>query len=163
MKSTTLLLSGALAALLALPAPVQAVDPVRNGALATPANRIVGLWTTEGAVRPCGSGLPASTIRNTLLFNAGGTVIENPRSPPGGDRTLAIGTWSFDPVSGVHSLHLRFDWYAAGVYGGYQTVDRQMIISNDGLQITGEVVSTRHAANGAVLVALCGTAISDRI
>lgn len=163
-----------LCALLLSSGSALAVDPARNGALAGPANRIVGLWLTEGAVSPCGSALPPSPIRNTLLFNAGGTVVENPRIPPAGipnafgvaginQRGPALGTWSFDPASGEHSLFLRFDWYVDGAYHGYMTVDRTLTISSDGTQIIGPVQSTRYLANGTQIGAVCGSAVSDRL
>jgi hypothetical protein len=173
MNLKTLTLSATLAALLAA-GPAAAVDPSHNGALATPANRIVGLWSTVGSVAPCGSGLPPSTVRNTLLFNAGGTVHENARIPPQGlvdgagvplanQRDNGFGTWQFDPLTGVHSLHLRFNWYLNGAYNGYSTVDRELRLSADGMQVTGAVVSTRYAASGTQIGAVCGTAVSDRI
>ena len=170
MKAKTSILATTLAALLAATA-ASAGDTVHNGAVATPANRIVGLWETVGAVRPCGSVLPTSTVRNTLLFNAGGTVVENPRAAPNGtqlpsglsQRTWGLGTWSYDPATALYTLHLRFDWYLDGVYNGYSTVDRELRFSADGMQVTGEVTSARFAANGTPLSSVCGTAVSDRI
>jgi hypothetical protein len=173
MNLKTLTLSATLAALLAA-GPAAAVDPSHNGALATPANRIVGLWSTVGSVAPCGSGLPPSTVRNTLLFSAGGTVNENARIPPQGlvdgagvplanQRDNGFGTWEYEPLTGAHSLHLRFNWYLNGTYNGYSTVDRELRLSADGMQVTGAVVSTRYAANGTQISAVCGTAVSDRI
>lgn len=163
-----------LSALLLSSGSAFAVDPARNGALAGPANRIVGLWTTEGSVSPCGSALPPGTVRNTLLFHAGGTVVENPRVAPAGvpnafgvpginQRGLALGTWSFDPASGEYTLFLRFDWYVDGAYHGYMTVDRTLTISVDGSQAIGPVRSTRYLANGTLLSAVCGSAVSDRL
>ena len=173
MKSKRNLMLTALIAVSAA-GPALAIDTSRSGAVATPANRIVGLWVSEGITRPCGTVLPANTVRNTLLFSAGGTVEENPRFPPQGapnvngvaginQRGQALGTWSFEPISGVYSLHLRFDWYVDGVYHGYQTVDRDLTLSPDGLQVTGPVVATRFSAAGVPIAALCGTATSDRI
>ncbi len=163
-----------LSALLLSSGSALAVDPARNGALAGPANRIVGLWATEGAVSPCGSALPPSPIRNTLLFNAGGTVVENPRIPPAGianafgvaginQRGQALGTWSFDQASGQYTLLLRFDWYVDGAYHGYMTIDRTLTISADGNQVIGPVRSTRYSANGTQIGAVCGSAVSDRL
>lgn len=151
-----------------------AVDTSRSGAVATPANRIVGLWTSEGATRPCGTALPFNITRNTLVFSAGGTVEENPRFPPQGapnvngvsgvnQRTQALGTWRYEPTTGVYSLHLRFDWYVDGAYHGYQTVDRDMVLSEDGMQVTGPVVATRFNAAGAPIAAVCGSAVSERV
>lgn len=163
-----------LSALLLSSGSALAVDPARNGALAGPANRIVGLWATEGAVSPCGSGLPPIPIRNTLLFNAGGTVVENARIPPAGlpnvfgvaginQRGPGLGTWSFDPVSGAYTLFLRFDWYVDNAYHGYMTVERTLTISADGNQVIGPVRSTRYLANGTQIAAVCGSAVSDRL
>ena len=174
MKAKYTSLAVVLSALLLTSGSAAAVDPARNGALAGPANRIVGLWTTEGAVSPCGTALPPSPIRNTLLFNAGGTAVENPRIPPDGvpnafgvagmnQRGWALGTWSVDPASGTYSLSLRFDWYVDGAYHGYMIVERQMTLSYDGNQATGPVRSTRYTANGTVIAAVCGTAVSDRL
>ena len=47
------------------------------------ANRVVGLWSGDGTVGPCG-GPAVAPIRNTVVFNAGGTMVENAIFPPGG-------------------------------------------------------------------------------
>ena len=84
------------------------------------ANRIVGLWSTEAEVKPCGTDIPPSPIRNTLLFQAGGTIVENPLFPSGGiegaagvpgvyQRSQALGTWSYNPKTGRYWIHLQFD------------------------------------------------------
>lgn len=154
--------------------PAAAVDPLHQGAFAGPANRIAGLWTTDAAVSPCGTTLPPQPVRNTLLFAAGGSVVENPRIPPAGvpnafgvpgnnQRGIGIGTWAYAGEDNIYTLHLRFDWYVDGVYNGYQTVDRNMHLSPDGAQITGSVQSTRYYANGSAIVSVCGAAISDRL
>lgn len=172
MKRNAITLSTLL--VLAAAGPAAAVDPTHNGALATPANRIVGLWTTEASVSPCGTALPPQPIRNTLLFNAGGTVVENPRIPPAGvanafgvaginQRGIGIGTWSYDPDSARYSLFVRFDWYVDGAYHGYMTVEREMTLSANGALATGAVTSTRYLANGTQIVAVCGSAVSDRL
>ena len=56
--------------------------------LVPPANRLVGLWTTDIHVSPaaCTPGGPPPPLfgRNTIGFDAGGTLVENPQvSPPG--------------------------------------------------------------------------------
>lgn len=141
--------------------------PNSTGALAVPANRIVGLWTTVGEVRPCDN--PAASpqiIRNTLLFNAGGTMMENPRVLPsvtGGSRSFAIGDWNYDPETGRYGGMLRFDTYLNGVYTGYATVDRDIVLSADGSLASGGVVSIRYDANGNQLSQVCGTAVSTRL
>jgi hypothetical protein len=139
-----------------------AADPATTGALSVPANRIAGLWRTEAAVGLCGSGTTPQQIRNTLLFAAGGSVIEMPRVAPGGPRGYAIGTWSYRPLTGQYRMHLLFDVYVNGVYDGYQTVDRELLMSTDRKQIAGPVVSTRYAADGSLMFSVCGHAVSTR-
>ena len=170
MTSNTTTLAIVLAGVLAA-GPASAVDTARNGAVATPANRIVGLWDTVGTVRPCGTTLPPSTVRSNLLFNAGGTAVENPRFPPQGallpngvnQRGVSFGTWAYDPATTLYTLHLRFDWYVDGAYNGYATIDRELRFSADGMQVTGAVTSARFAADDTPLSSVCGTAVSNRI
>ena len=146
-------------------APAWAVDPVHEGALSVPANRIVGLWSSQAAISPCGSGQTPPLQRiNTLVFNAGGTVVENPiGSPEFNQRSMGLGIWSFNPLTAQYTLHLRFDWFVDGAYSGYQVVDRTILLSNDGQQASGPVHSTRYTAAGSVIVEVCGDAVSQRL
>lgn len=134
------------------------------------ANRIVGLWATEGHLGPC-NGTPVITVLNTLLFQAGGTVVDNPRFPPGGApnasglyaRNQGLGTWSYDPVTHKYFLHLQFDNFIDGVYDGYSTVDRELVLSQEGLLASGPVRSDRFKADGSLLMEVCGQAVSSRL
>ncbi|MGO4552103.1 hypothetical protein AB4059_13525 [Lysobacter sp. 2RAF19] len=136
-------------------------DPWTTGSLATPANHIVGLWRTQAAVGPCGSGVYPIQIRNTLQFHAGGTMIES--VPPNPVRVEGLGTWKYNPNTRQYRMHLLFDWYLPdGTYDGYQTVDRVLLMSNDGRRIAGPVHAVRHAADGSVMGELCGHAVSTR-
>ena len=155
---------------LASPA-VLAVAPTGSG---VPENRIVGLWSSEGSTQPCGSILPFTTVRNTILFQAGGTVIAVPRAPPAGtpnafgvpginQRSQDMGTWSYDPLTQEYTVKLRFDWYVDGQYHGYSTVDRTIALNDDGDTGVGPVHSTRYAANGSVIIEVCGEAMSERL
>ncbi|KGQ20598.1 hypothetical protein LF41_1135 [Lysobacter dokdonensis DS-58] len=138
-----------------------AVDPWTTGGLNTPANHIVGLWRTQAAVGPCGSGQTPIQIRNTLQFHAGGTLVES--VPPGIPRVEGLGTWKYNPDTRQWRLHLLFDWWLPdGSYDGYSTVDRKLLMSNDGKRIAGPVRSVRYAANGSVIAELCGHAVSTR-
>jgi hypothetical protein len=145
-------------------------SPELTGALSTPANRIVGLWATDGHAGPCG-GAQTGTIRNTLLFQAGGTVVENPRSPPGGaptasglyQRTMGLGTWSYDPVQSKYFVHLQFDSYVDNVYDGFSTVDREITLSSEGLLASGPVRVARFKADGSLLAEFCGDVLSTRL
>lgn len=149
-------------------------NPATSGALGGRANRIVGLWSTLGMVRPCGSDLPFGTVTNTLLFHAGGTVVENPHFPPAGapdvfgipginQRGQALGTWSYDPAADRYWLFLRFDWYVDDAYHGYMTIDRELVLSNNGMEISGPVSAIRYTADGTALAQVCGEATSERL
>lgn len=133
-------------------------------------NRIVGLWSTEALVGPCGAP-PVMTIRNTLLFNAGGTMVENPRigqdgilSPPGSTsvywRGQALGTWTFDPWSRKYFIYLRFDNYVDNSYHGHSIVEREVTLSKRGTVASGPVRSTRYALDGTKISEVCGNAVS---
>ena len=143
------------------------------GELFAPGNRIVGLWNTEAVVGPCAA-TPQTPIRNTLLFQAGGTVVENPRFPPGGvpnvagvlgiyQRGQALGTWSYDSVKRRYLVHLQFDNYVDNAYHGYSTVDREITLSKRALYASGPVRSARYKADGTLMGEVCGQAVSTRL
>lgn len=175
MNTRNALLALALSPLYLAATPAGAAELLNHGVPNVPANRIVGLWTTQAAVRPCGSSLPLSPARNTIMFNAGGTVLANPLAPeatsypdvagiPGGhQRGQDLGVWSFNPLTRQYTAKLRFDWYVDGLYHGYQTVERTILLSNDGKRASGPVRSTRYLADGSLVGALCGEAISTRL
>jgi hypothetical protein len=78
-------------------------------------------------------------------------------------RSIGLGVWSYDPVSGQHSVRQQFDFYLNNVYDGYQVIETTRQLSNDGNQLTGPVVATRYNAAGAMLSRLCGEAVSTRL
>ena len=135
-------------------------------------NRILGLWESDALVGICVNGVPQAPlnpIRNTLLFHAGGTVVENPRGAPSGtpnvagipgiyQRNQALGTWAYDHRTRTYYLHLRFDNFVDGVWDGWSTVDREMVLTQRGMFATGPVTSTRFRANGMVHNVVCGNA-----
>lgn len=144
-------------------------NPAQTGAPSVPANTIVGLWSTEADVGLCGSG-QTGKVFNTLLFHAGGTVVESPRIPPSGvpdvggnyQRGQALGTWAFDPARKTYEIHLRFDNYVNNAYHGYTIVDRQITLLGKDLAV-GPVYVTRFTADGNLIVELCGEAQSARL
>ena len=151
----------------------QPPSPVRTGALPVPANRIVGSWSNASSVGPCG-GAPTSPGLQTIVFSAGGTFLDNPRFPPGGlpnlngvagthQRSIGVGSWSYDPTTTQYTVDQRFDWYVNNLYHGYQVVQRSILLSGDGQQAAGPVRTTRYAANGSIIVELCGSAVSTRL
>lgn len=175
MKTHHALLALALSPLCLAAASAGAVEILNHGAPNVPANRIVGAWTTEAAVRPCGSNLPLSPARNTILFHAGGTVLAMPQMAPAAgfpnvagipgthQRGPDLGTWSYNPRTHQYTLKLRFDWYVDGLYHGYAAVDRTILLSNDGKRAFGPVRVTRYTAAGALIGAVCGDAVSTRM
>lgn len=147
--------------------------PAYTGALNTPAARIVGAWSNTSRVGPC-NGSPGGPGQQTLLFHAGGTFLDNSRFPPGGipnilgiagnhQRSIGVGTWQYDPRSGEYTLEQRFDWFVDNSYHGYQVIERRILLSNDGQTASGPVIATRYAANGDMIVRLCGNALSERL
>lgn len=158
-------------ALLAAACPALAGGPATTGGLDTPANRIVGTWSNISQVGSCVTGVLGPAQRQTLLFHAGGTFLDNPRFPPQGittpagvlQRSVGLGTWSYEPASGQHSLRQQFDFYLGNVYDGYQVIERTMLLSNDGNQISGPVLAIRFNAAGAETSRLCGEALSTRL
>jgi hypothetical protein len=155
------------AAILAAATPVLAQSgPNSTGAIAVPANRIVGLWEAVATVRPCNiPTAPPRDVRNNLLFQAGGTVTENPGALPsvtGASRSFGLGTWRYDQTSDRYTGNLRFDTYLNGVYTGYTTIDRN-IAMEDADTASGPVVVTAYDAAGNQLVQLCGIANQHRL
>jgi hypothetical protein len=135
--------------------------PATTGALNVPANRIVGLWQTQGAVGPCDTGVITVNVRNSLLFHAGGTVTEN--IAPTTARNMGLGTWSYDPATKLYRMRIRFDRFVNGVPSGHSTVDRELQMSADGMLISGSVKVTGYSIDGAVVTELCGEAGSERL
>ena len=135
------------------------------------ASRIVGVYRVAGQVRPCGSQFPYTQIRTTLAFHAGGTLTE-PVSPNGSlnafgipgmfTRTIGVGTWWYNPLTRTYSMSMRYDYFIDGVAWGTGTVDRDMQVSDRGDTFSGSVRSKIHAADGSVIVDLCGTGTNTR-
>lgn len=158
-------------ALLASAVTAHAGGPSTTGALPTPANHIVGTWSNISQVGSCATGALGPVLRQTLMFHAGGTFLDSSRFPPQGittpggvvQRSLGLGTWSYAPVSGEHSLRQQFDFYLNNVYDGYQVIERTMLLSNDRNTISGPVVAIRYNAAGAETSRLCGEALSTRL
>ena len=134
------------------------------------ANRIAGLWKTDAAVGPCGSA-PTRTINNTLLFNANGTMLDNPRIGPNGipvaagtyQRGWGLGTWTYDARKKRYFIHVQFDRYINNTYVGFSTVDREIVLSNRAMVATGPVHAVDYDVDGEKLTEVCGEATSTRL
>lgn len=158
---------------LALAGTAAAGGPATTGAVASPANRIVGAWANVATVGPCG-GTTAEAQRQTLVFHAGGTFLDNSRFPPQGlpnlagiagvhQRSIGVGTWRYAPLTGQYTLDQRFDWFVDNRYHGHQVVLRTILLSSDGNALAGPVRTTRYAADGSVVFQLCGSATATRL
>lgn len=156
-------------------APASARDVATTGMLPVPANHLVGLWRTDIYVsfEACSPGAPEPPLigHNTIVFNTGGTLVENSQTPPAGIpgqpqmRTFGLGSWSYNPRTGQYKVLVRFDWYesATGAYAGYAEVDRTILLSSNRRTAYGPVVATRFAPDGSVLWTLCGRGVSHRL
>jgi hypothetical protein len=131
------------------------------------ANRIVGAYESRAMVRPCGSPGPDETVKNTIIFNQGGTVVASPRFPPQGadnySRTNDLGTWSYYPRTNRYSAKLRYDNFTNGSFTGSSVVERDLQMSVDGNSVSGPVHVTTYAPDGSVAAEVCGTATSTRL
>jgi hypothetical protein len=169
--NTKFQLRAAIALVWAAAGTAAAAAPLTANANGDSPNRIVGLWSTQAEVRPCGTDLPPMAIVNTLLIHAGGTIVENPRFPPGGapnaaghfERTQALGTWQLNRRSGKYWIHLRFDNYIDKAYDGHTTIDREARFRKNGLEFLGPVSVSRFNAEGTLIGQLCGRAVSSRL
>ena len=151
-------------------APALAGGPTTTGALAVPANRIVGTWYIQASVdgANCTSGVPGPplAVRTYLVFHAGGTITEMPRIPVTNipaPRTFGIGNWYYDKVRDAYYGTLRFDWYSNGIAQGYQTVDREIFLDADANSMSGSAVSVRYLENGTEVYSQCGPANGTRL
>ncbi|KQY54981.1 hypothetical protein [Lysobacter sp. Root494] len=150
------------ALLLAVAGAVQA-GPETTGALSVPANRVVGMWESSGTLTPCNGG-PGPTIQvvATVVFQPGGTLVENPRTPTIA-RTIGLGTWSYDPPTSQHRQHLEFYRFNSdGSYAGRTLVDRDFIVSADGESTHGPVQASFYGVNDNLLFAVCGEVTAVR-
>lgn len=157
--------------------PTAALATGQNGSLASymPDNQLVGLWDTQIYVGPggCTPGAPRPPLigHNTLVFNLGGTLVENPGGVPLAlpgvtqQRTFGLGKWSYDRRTGKYHVIVRFDWYASsdGAYLGYQIIDRTILLGNDRRTGRGPVVASRYLPDGSFVGRLCGEAVSTRL
>lgn len=131
------------------------------------ASRIVGAYQSEAHVRVCGSPGPDEVVFNTIIFNAGGTVVAVPRGAPQGtdnySRTNDLGTWSYHPRTNHYSVKLRYDNFVGGAFTGSSVVERDLQMSADGNSVYGPVHVTTHTPDGSVAFEVCGTAKSTRL
>lgn len=163
----TTILKSIFAALLVLLSAtgIAAGNPSTTGALATPANDIVGTWEAAVRLGPCNGPLGPPFLATTM-FNAGGTMTDTNAAPlsgiptPWGNsvRGPAFGTWSYDPKSDRYVGQLRFNWYVGGFYHGFQQVHFDSLeLSADHSVLSGTFTATRNFVDPALQpVTVCG-------
>ena len=153
---------------LAVASPANATGPGVTGAHSVLANRIVGTWAGQVLLGPCtpdATYAPPLTYMNVL--HSGGTVTETNTMPQTGIPNLhgipglhtrgpAFGTWSYNHNTGKYRIKMRFYWFVDGVYNGYQSADREALLSSDGKMVAGPVRAYRHLPNGDVIRSFCG-------
>lgn len=131
------------------------------------ANRIVGAYESEAQVKVCGTPGQGETVKNTIIFNQGGTVVAVPRGAPQGtdnySRTNDLGTWSYHPRTNHYSVKLRYDNFMNSAFTGSSVVERDLQMSIDSNSVSGPVHVTTYAPDGSVVVEVCGTATSTRL
>lgn len=171
-SSTTPFARTALLSLILAAAPALAGDPATTGALSVPANRIVGAWNNAAYVGPCGGTASSVPARQTVVFHAGGTFLDNSRYPPQGiatpngtmQRSIGVGTWEYSPLTGQWSLEQRFDWFKDNAYDGYQVIRRSgILLTSNGNSMAGPVHVSRYNAAGTLVLEQCGTATASRL
>ena len=96
--------------------------PDTTGALPVPANRVLGLWEASGTVTPCNGGPgPVVQVANTTVFQSGGTLVENPRTPTIARVRLRDAQRDERSRDGVGGFHVREATAAPSPRGGSRT------------------------------------------
>jgi hypothetical protein len=111
-----------------------------------PANAMVGLWEVRGSVGSCDSSVPLPPpMVATLMFQAGGSLVETNTMPSAGVPTPfglrgrngpRLGNWTCEPRHRRFHARFRFNWWMNRLYDGYQKIERQEIhVSREGRRL----------------------------
>jgi hypothetical protein len=155
----------ALAASGANAAPTTASLPW-NGSLFSPVNKIVGLWHAQVSVAPCNGG-PVNTFLGINMFNAGGTLNDTNTFAPT-SRGPGMGVWAYlgraPDGSYRYRNHFQFARFLPdGSFDGLQDVSQEISLQADGNTWTSVVDGKVLNPDGSLRVAVCGSAIADRV
>ena len=148
-------------ALLAGHAAAQQPNPVHNGALPVPANRIVGLWATTVTVGPCQGG-PTMTFNGASVFHAGGTLGETNTSAPT-SRGPSQGIWKYQGRNQYKTKFQFFAYLPDGSYDGIREISTTTILNNRATHYDATVRARFYNPNGSLRVDLCGTVTGERV
>lgn len=148
-------------AVLAGNAAAQPHTPAFNGLLPVPANRIVGLWAPTVTVGPCQGG-PTQTLVNFSTFHAGGTLSENNASPPT-TRGPAQGVWQYLGRGQYKTRFQFFGFLPDGTFDGVRDIRTTTVLNAHATQYTATVYARILNPDGTLRVALCGSAVGERV
>ena len=164
MKTMSLLLAGSLAACAGVALAESPHDPAndRKGILTSAiANRIVGLWSVEVTLGPCGA--PAN--RNFIAlntFHAGGTLSDS-NTLPGSLRSPGHGAWRY-VGRGMYEGRMQFYRFLPdGSYDGLQDITQTVELQGGGDRYESAVRARVLNVDGSLRVELCGLAMGRRV
>ena len=164
MKLFTLLLAASLAASIGAARADEKPDADLDGKgilTSVIANRIVGLWSVEVSIGPCGT--PAN--RNFIAlntFHAGGTLSDS-NTLPGSLRSPGHGAWRYIG-GGMYEGRMQFYRFLPdGSYDGLQDVFNTLELHRGGNRYESAVRARVLNTDGSVRVELCGVAVGTRV
>lgn len=152
-------------ALATMAGDVVAQKPNLNGALPTPANRIVGVWKVDVAIGPCALPNPVAFFSAYNTFHAGGTISDfNWISPT--LRSPGHGIWKH-MGSGQYQTRFQFFRYdnpPPATASGIQDIRVQVTLDAGGEGYTGVINGQQQNLDGSPAgPPLCGQAVGTRM
>jgi hypothetical protein len=125
-------------------------------------DRIVGLWTTEVTLYPCGGGPTIAAFEALGSFHAGGTL-DNTDETPVTSRGPGTGIWE-NVGHGRYRARMQFMRYNPdGSFDGIQDISRTLLMRHDGQQMDESVVARVLNADGSLRVQVCGDGTDWRV
>ena len=151
-------------ALLLGSADAQAIDAtLQNAGLPPlPANRIVGTWQSDIALRPCAGGPVLVNGSAMATFHAGGTLTDTAPSPPM-LRSPGHGGWRYLGGDRYQTRFVVYQFLPTGVYDGYFDIRTTVILGANRSSNTSSIVARRHNADDSLRIAMCGDGVGERI
>lgn len=137
-------------------------DDAKNGTASAAANRLVGAWRVNVALRPCGA--PATTITFTAFntFHAGGTL-SDANARPGSERSPGHGVWRH-VGRGLYDTRFQFFRFLPnGALDGVQDISQELVLDARARSYETTVRARVLNVDGSVRAELCGTAVGNRI
>jgi len=122
-------------------------------------NSPVGTWLTTVTFVNCTTGSVIRTFPTMNTFNAGGTMLETPRSLA--QRSPGHGAWERTMGNEYTSVFKFFRSNADGTDNGYQIVRRWHVLEDDGLSTTA--VFQNYDAAGLPTTSGCAVESATRL